>query len=262
MRILHVSDLHGCKRCMRRVIELYKDLRADLLVFSGDISGKCVCADRCYCLWGSLEATSDFENRGGYKLEEGDPQRNLPGTLVKHAYKSSKEWVEELSKNDVEAVLIGGNLDHPYVDEAFYKYYPDPRNGIEFRGYTILGVDLTPYTPFGTFREASEAKIREMLVGKTCDILVSHTPPYGFVDLAMGKTHVGSKAILDYINDQNPILSLHGHIHESWGNERVGKTSVVNVGSQAYEGVLRYAVIDVEDKKVKDIKLLVDLHKH
>lgn len=260
--MLHVSDLHGCKRCMERVIQIYKDVKADLLVFSGDISGKCVCNDKCYCLWGSLDPASDIENRGGYKLREGDPERNLPGTLVKHAYESTKAWVEELVRNGIEAILIGGNLDHPYVDEAFYKHYPDPRKGLEVKGYTLLGLDLTPYTPFGTFREASEEKIKEMLGEKECDILVSHTPPYGFVDLAMGKVHVGSKAVLEYINKHKPFLSLHGHIHESWGVERVGETTVVNVGSQAYEGVLRYAIVDVEGKKVKDVKLLVDVNKH
>ncbi len=261
MRILHVTDLHACSRCMKRVIGLYKEIKADLLVFSGDISGKCVCDERCYCLWGHLDPSTDYVNRGGYKLRKGDPSRNLPGTLVAHAFEETKEWVENLVENDIETILIGGNLDHPLIDEAFYKYYPDPRKGVEVRGLKFLGVDVVPYTPFGTFREGSEERIKELLVEKA-DILVSHSPPYGILDLAGGSHHVGSKAVLEYIKSSKPFLTLHGHIHESWGFENVDGTVVVNAGSQAYEGVLRYAIIDIDEhvKKVRNVDLRVEFN--
>ncbi|MCI2415202.1 MAG: hypothetical protein MPF33_08205 [Candidatus Aramenus sp.] len=81
-------------------------------------------------------------------------------------------------------------------------------------------------------------------------ILNFHAPPYdtkldqAFVD---GKrVHVGSRAVRDLINEYRPLLGLHGHIHESWATDKVGGTVVVNPGSEAYEGILRFSIVMVE----------------
>jgi Icc-related predicted phosphoesterase len=56
----------------------------------------------------------------------------------------------------------------------------------------------------------------------------------------------GSTAVRAAIERYAPTLSLHGHIHESRGIQRIGRTVCVNPGSEYGEGILRSAVIDVD----------------
>jgi len=48
-----------------------------------------------------------------------------------------------------------------------------------------------------------------------------------------------------------PLLSLHGHIHESAGEKKIGPTLCVNPGSEAGSGVVRGYLIDVSDDGVE-----------
>ncbi len=48
-------------------------------------------------------------------------------------------------------------------------------------------------------------------------VFVSHSPPYGTaLDVLYNGTHIGSRAIRRFIESHNPLISLHGHIHESY----------------------------------------------
>jgi Icc-related predicted phosphoesterase len=62
--------------------------------------------------------------------------------------------------------------------------------------------------------------------------------------------HVGSKAVSKAIEDYQPMIGLHGHIHESSGDDRIGRTVVVNPGSEYGEGILRGYIVDIEDSRV------------
>lgn len=76
-------------------------------------------------------------------------------------------------------------------------------------------------------------------IGKV-DILLCHQPPLGYLDVVYSKYvpkkwkggHAGSPWILNYINKYQPRYVFCGHIHESRGKKRVGKTLVVNVGHE------------------------------
>jgi Icc-related predicted phosphoesterase len=83
-------------------------------------------------------------------------------------------------------------------------------------------------------------KARKILkrFGKDLDILLTHVPPYGVLDMVdfpgipkdwKGK-HAGSKAILDYIKKYHPRFVVCGHIHEGLGQKKVGETEVYNLG--------------------------------
>ena len=62
---------------------------------------------------------------------------------------------------------------------------------------------------------------------------------------------VGSKACRKAIEDHQPLLGLHGHLHESRGTYKLGRTLCVNPGSEYNEGVLRGALISIERGKLK-----------
>ena len=59
---------------------------------------------------------------------------------------------------------------------------------------------------------------------------------------------VGSTAVRKAIETYQPVLGLHGHIHESRGIMKLGKTVCINPGSEYQVGVLRGAVIVISDK--------------
>jgi Icc-related predicted phosphoesterase len=68
---------------------------------------------------------------------------------------------------------------------------------------------------------------------------------------------VGSTAVRDAIKKHQPLLSVHGHIHESRGIKRMGRTMAINPGSVYSDGVLQGAVIDLDPKKGKVAKYIL-----
>jgi len=54
------------------------------------------------------------------------------------------------------------------------------------------------------------------------------------------------------IKKYRPFLSLHGHIHESRGIQKLGRTTMINPGSEYSEGILRGVVLEIEKGKVRD----------
>jgi len=63
---------------------------------------------------------------------------------------------------------------------------------------------------------------------------------------------VGSKSVRAAIEKLQPLLGLHGHIHESKGYFPLGRTICVNPGSEYTEGVLRGFLAELTEDKVKD----------
>lgn len=62
---------------------------------------------------------------------------------------------------------------------------------------------------------------------------------------------VGSTACRAVIERYQPVMGLHGHLHESRGTVKIGRTVCINPGSEYTEGVLRGALIDLHDRKRK-----------
>jgi Icc-related predicted phosphoesterase len=90
-----------------------------------------------------------------------------------------------------------------------------------------------------------------------------HCPPYGSgLDDApeltedMSLKHAGhapvpcgSTAVREAIERHQPILSLHGHIHEARGHARIGKTLCINPGSSYEQGDLLGALVELGGRK-------------
>jgi len=66
---------------------------------------------------------------------------------------------------------------------------------------------------------------------------------------------VGSKSIRDAIEKHQPLLGLHGHIHESRGSFKIGRTICVNPGSEYTEGILRGTIANLDKDSVKGFML-------
>jgi uncharacterized protein len=63
---------------------------------------------------------------------------------------------------------------------------------------------------------------------------------------------VGSTACRAVIEEFQPLLGLHGHLHESRGTYQLGRTLCINPGSEYTEGILRGALIDLSKSKIKN----------
>ncbi|HWM33072.1 MAG TPA: hypothetical protein VNR36_02420 [Pseudolysinimonas sp.] len=187
------------------------------------------------------------------------------------------KWVEK-----AEAQLAGsherfylglGNDDFddlvPVIDGEAVGYARE--GAMDFGDLTLVSLGWSNPTPWSTHREAPEdelgARLRAMTEGldPTRTVLNVHVPPYGLgLDLAprLGAdlqiqleggepdmVPVGSTAVADVIRDVQPVASLHGHIHEGRGTASLGRTAVINPGSEYDQGTLLGAIVDVRPGK-------------
>jgi Icc-related predicted phosphoesterase len=73
-------------------------------------------------------------------------------------------------------------------------------------------------------------------------------------EVAMGP--VGSKAVRAAIEKYQPLVSLHGHVHESRGVARIGRTTCINPGSEYGDGHLRAALVNLKGGKLQSYQLV------
>lgn len=199
--------------------------------------------------------------------------------------KTVEEWVafadERLEGSDIQCIVCPGNDDAYDIDEILATsrtIQVGEANAIDLPfGYQLLSSGWTNPTPWDTPREEEEDKLKERLVRVIEMATVSpdrlvlgfHAPPYDTqLDVApkidwerlevqgQDTAHVGSTAVREVIAEVQPLLSLHGHIHESRGAIRMGRTLVVNPGSSYVEGTLDGCIIELDGKdKVKKYRL-------
>jgi uncharacterized protein len=98
-----------------------------------------------------------------------------------------------------------------------------------------------PITPFGSWSyDFSNEEAAQLLADcpPGC-VLITHSPPYGAVDVDGSGRHLGSRAIHDILLRVQPRLVVCGHIHASAGQQAwIGPTPVVNAGPDGVEWLL------------------------
>jgi Icc-related predicted phosphoesterase len=205
-----------------------------------------------------------------------------------HMVEVLQGWVgladERLDPGKTPAVWMPGNDDLEFID-PYVNSSKAIRNGdgqvIEIDGYYLLSLGNANVTPWNCPRDVTEdvmaAKIDE-LAAQVPDmsrcIFNVHAPPWGTnLDVApeldddfkptmegggLKMIPVGSTAVLEAIRTYQPLLSLHGHIHECSAGVKIGRTLCINTGSEYHEGVLRGSLIVLDPRKgVKNHALTV-----
>jgi uncharacterized protein len=66
---------------------------------------------------------------------------------------------------------------------------------------------------------------------------------------AVQMASVGSEGVRRLVTKYQPMLGLHGHIHESRGAVRLGRTLAVNPGSEYGDGMLCGALLEIDGKR-------------
>jgi Icc-related predicted phosphoesterase len=207
-----------------------------------------------------------------------DREREIFGRLKLAALEG---WLgladERLTGRRTRAFLMPGNDDPPVIDEVL----AGSRSLVDVQGTTIElapGIwmssrgESTP-TPWHTPREVPDAAlgdlVQDAVAGMPSDgtrIWNLHMPPFDTgVDRAPrldASLHVrydgsgepimdavGSHAIRTLIDQHQPTIALHGHIHEGRGRYRIGSTTGFNPGSQYQDGVLQGLLLRVSARK-------------
>jgi Icc-related predicted phosphoesterase len=181
---------------------------------------------------------------------------------------------QRLDGSEVRIVTAPGNDDPPVVDDVIREHGGERVLLAEGEivevapGHELLSSGWTNVTPWSTPREYPEEAIRvhldelaDQLEHPEAALFNLHVPPYDSrLDTApllgqdlrartsMGAqvtAPVGSTAVRAVLEERQPLLSLHGHIHESGGAVRIGRTLAINAGSEYGEGVLRGVLVTV-----------------
>jgi uncharacterized protein len=239
------------------------------------------------------EVQRQIRNRGSYPAivtpdelkvlseEEGAVDRRFSVEMIK----SLDRWLDmadgKLKGGEIPCILNGGNDDIWEIDDVIESSpcvsFAEGKV-LDLDGFHLVSMGWTNPTPWDTFREAPEeeltAKIEAFVAGvpdMERAIFNFHAPPYGSgldeapaLDDSLRPIHggavmkpVGSTAVRDAILKHQPMLSVHGHIHESRGVKRLGRTFAINPGSVYGDGVLQGAVLELNAKKGKVTKYLL-----
>ena len=235
--------------------------------------------------------TSRIMDRGYYyRIMDGadidavmQSKAEMQRLMMEEMVRRIEKWLELArgfySKSTKKIYLLLGNDDPREILEALRK--GENQNIIEVceknflldGGIEGIGVPFSNITPWNLPGDLPEEELQakiDLLTSKLNDVHTSifliHVPPINTaideaplledmklkVDLTGIKTtHVGSTAVRATIEKLQPMISLHGHIHESRGVARIGKTLCVNPGSEYEQGILRGAILNIDEKSRK-----------
>ena len=280
MRLLVVSDLHASEVAWRKLLNAVRlgIWKADAVLVAGDLSGK--------ALVPLVKSNGSWHgSHGGREWVAGDEDelREVERALADkglYAVALTEEELaaERLHETGTPLYLIPGNDDpydiDPLLEGADGVINADNRVVRLPDGRELIGFATANPTPWLTPRELEEEELEERLGALVASaetpgsaVLMTHVPPHAsaidtvaLLDdqlrpiMSGGKVvegPCGSTAVRHVIERFQPVLSVHGHVHESPGQIRVGSTICVNAGSEAAVGILRAYLIDIDAKGVR-----------
>jgi Icc-related predicted phosphoesterase len=227
-------------------------------------------------------------NRGYYPIRVSEEEyRALQADeeLVDKRFKEvmlegTERWIamaeDRLAGTGIRVVACPANDDVFEIDDllagARVVETGDEDHPIELGDFTMVSMGWTNPTPWHTFREAEEPELARRIEralahagDPSTTIFNFHAPPHGskldnapalnpdlsYVSGGQALRPVGSTSVREAIRRFQPLLSLHGHIHESRGSARIGSTLALNPGSAYEEGVLQAAIVNLDPRKRK-----------
>jgi len=190
---------------------------------------------------------------------------------------------ERLAGKGVKCYITGGNDDPAFVDTILAKssLVEDPENKVVEidKDHEMISSGFSNMTPWCCPRDITEEELAKKIKAtaskvknmKNC-IFNFHCPPYDsgldicpkldkdLKPVIIGGKNVmapaGSTSVRAAIEKYQPLLGLHGHIHEAKGFTHIGRTLCINPGAEYQEGILRGAVIDLDKDRVKNFVLV------
>lgn len=214
---------------------------------------------------------------------EKSPER-VSQIFRQEVLKIVQQWMDladkKLEGTDLKVYCSPGNDDMEEVDEIVRC----SRHVLLVEGqvtpldsnHEMIASGWSNRTPWDTHREEDEAQLKvryDAMISKLKDprnaIFNIHVPPYkSSLDEApeldkdlrpkmagQALKPVGSTALRKAIEETQPLLGLHGHIHEGRGATRIGKTLCINPGSMYEQGTLLGAIVNLGKNKIENYVL-------
>jgi Icc-related predicted phosphoesterase len=195
---------------------------------------------------------------------------------------SLQEWFalaqERLEPTGIKVYISPGNDDDFVVDEVLnssdFVINPEEQVVEIAPNVYMLSFGYANPTPWNSPREISEEEmarrlepLADQMPADCLSIYNIHVPPIDTpIDQAaklngnlkpiveggqVAMIGAGSTAVRDLILKYQPSIGLHGHIHEASGAIRLGRTVCINPGSEYSDGVLRGALLTLDEKTGK-----------
>jgi Icc-related predicted phosphoesterase len=207
------------------------------------------------------------------------------------ARKRLEDWIDlaetRLAGTGIKCYVTGGNDDYPDVLSVLQRDGAEAFIGCEGQvvriddDHTMASMGFSSPTPWKTPREVPDEELGKMVEETiarvsdthrcifnfhdppndstldTCPMLDWTTdPPTPIVKAGQVVMHgAGSQSVRRSIETHQPLLGLHGHIHESSGAVKIGRTLCINPGSEYGEGILRGALITLCSGDIKAYQL-------
>ncbi len=217
------------------------------------------------------------QTREEFETCKADPKK-IDALFREQVLQRMKEWIaladERLCDSPYKVYMAPGNDDYFEIDDIIADscvIVNCNSKNVQIGDHEMITFSYANPTPWNTPREKPDEELEPMLEAliatvqdKSNAIFNFHVPPYGFaldlapeltkdlIQAADRKIHVGSHAVAKMIEKYQPLIGLHGHIHESRGAQKIKRTLIINPGSEYSEGILKGAMIVLEKGKVKD----------
>ena len=200
---------------------------------------------------------------------------------------SVQRWCEiaeqRLRGTGVRCFISPGNDDEPEIIDvlkaASYVEMPEGNVIMIDDEHEMISSGFANTTPWHAPRDIPDedlAAFIDGMVSKLCApekaVFNIHVPPYNTgLDTAplldnnlkplvvageVATGPVGSKAIRAAIERYQPLVSVHGHIHESRAANKIGRTTCLNPGSEYGDGNLRAALVNIKGAKLQSYQLI------
>ena len=214
---------------------------------------------------------------------EKSPER-VSQIFKQEVLKVVQQWMDladkKLDGTDLRVYCSPGNDDMEEVDEvvrcsrrvSLVEGQVTPLDS----NHEMIASGWSNRTPWDTHREEDEEQLKvryEAMISKLKDprnaIFNIHVPPYksgldeapeldkNLRPVLAGQSlqPVGSTALREAIQKNQPLLGLHGHIHEGRGATRIGKTLCINPGSMYEQGTLLGTLVKLGKNKIESYVL-------
>ena len=215
--------------------------------------------------------------------EIGSDEKKIEALFQKLMIEGLNRWLsiaeERFKAAKIKCYITPGNDDGFHIDQCFkgYEYIINPEDEVVQIDdhHEMIATGYSNITPFAAPRELIEDKLYEKIEAMACKvqkmqncIFNMHCPPINSeldtcqeLDSTLrpvfrsGQPSMiggGSTSVRKAIEKYQPLLGLHGHIHECKSAAKIGRTLCLNPGSQYSEGILNGVIVSIDEKSVKN----------
>ena len=273
MKVIYVTDLHGIKEKYEKVYEIAINSKSEIVICGGDmfpLVGHRM--QRKFILDYLHYYFKMYENEGIhfiFILGNDDYAYNdrLVDELLDGFY-----YIKNISNRMVQInglFFVGMNYINDYPFELKDRCRVDTCDDPGFFTWNAILSDpvdnsrgtksVKKWHEYVKMLPSMEQELKNLIMPENMEksIYVIHAPPYGTgLDVCDLDLPVGSRAVYNFISDKQPLLCLHGHIHESpdmsgvW-HTKIKKTIAIQPGQSNFSEKLIYVELDLSSLDFK-----------